>query len=175
MERNEYLEKLNLLMQNGDVWLSSLDLANISERNHFHILRDIREDIKNGITNSLNTLSTQSKFGLGTNGNLMEFLKETFDYLDRLDFTNIITDAVRKIKVIESERITTGGRVTYYLLNKEAALMCLMRYSPEVRMVISNLFFKSVDLMKSKGYIINNVDDMYRATEEEFKMNSLCF
>ena len=155
MERNEYLEKLNLLMQNGDVWLSSLDLANISERNHFHVLRDIREDIKNGITNSLNTLSTQSKFGLG--------------------FTNIITDAVRKIKVIESERITTGGRVTYYLLNKEAALMCLMRYSPEVRMVISNLFFKSVDLMKSKGYIINNVDDMYRATEEEFKMNSDMF
>lgn len=175
MERNEYLEKLNLLMQNGDAWLSSLDLANISERNHFHVLRDIREDIKNGITKSLNTLRTQSKFGLGSNGNLMEFLKETIDYLDRLDFTNIITDAVRKIKVIESERITTGGRVTYYLLNKEAALMCLMRYSPEVRMVISNLFFKSVDLMKSKGYIINSVDDMYRATEEEFKMNSDMF
>lgn len=175
MERNEYLEKLNLLMQNGDVWLSSLDLANISERNHFHVLRDIREDIENGITKTLNTLSTQSKFGLSSNENLMEFLKETNLYLDRLDFTNIITDTVRKVKVIESERITNRGRVTYFLLNKEASLMCLMRYSPEIRMIISTLFFKSVDLMKSKGYIINSVDDMYRATEEEFKMNSDMF
>lgn len=175
MENSKTLEKLNLLIKDEDVWLSSLDLAEISGRNHFHVLRDIREDIENGITKTLSTLSAQSKFGLSSNENLMEFLRETLEYLNRLGISNVITDSIRKVKITESQRITSRGRVTYYLLNKEASLMCLMRYSPEIRMVLSNLFFKSVDLMKSKGYIINNVDDMYRATEEEFKMNSDMF
>lgn len=49
--------------------------------------------------------------------------------------------------------------------------MILSRYSPEVRIIVSNLFFKSLDLLKSKGYVINDADDYYKATEEEFKMN----
>ena len=169
MERNEYLEKLELLMQDGDIWLSSLDLANISERNHFHVLRDIREDIESGVIKTLNTLSTQSKFGLSSNENLMNFLKETLEYIERLDFSNVITESIRKIKVIETQRITDRGRVTYFLLNKEAALMCLMRYSPEIRMIVSSLFFKSVEMMREKGYNISSLGEYYDGMEEEIK------
>ena len=99
MENSKTLEKLNLLIKDEDVWLSSLDLAEISGRNHFHVLRDIREDIENGITKTLSTLSAQSKFGLSSNENLMEFLRETLEYLNRLGISNVITATIRKVKL----------------------------------------------------------------------------
>lgn len=88
---------------------------------------------------------------------------------------NVYISSICNIKIEELNHLTAGGKFVYYLLNREASFIILSRYSPEIRMIISNLFFKSVDLMKSKGYIINSVDDMYRATEEEFKMNSDMF
>ena len=52
------LERLNLLIREEDVWLSSMDLAEISCKLHYNVLRDIREDIKDGINAILRNLRT---------------------------------------------------------------------------------------------------------------------
>lgn len=43
MENSKALEKLNLLVKDEDVWLSSLDLAEITGKLHHNVLRDIRK------------------------------------------------------------------------------------------------------------------------------------
>jgi len=171
MEKNLALEKLNLLIKEEDIWLSSMDLATVTNKEHFHVMRDIREDIVEGVSRTLNIISTQSKFGLSSQENLIEFLNQVNKELDEFDEDSIYVKAIRDIKVKELERDSDRGKIKYYLLNKEASLMILSRYSPEVRIIVSNLFFKSLDLLKSKGYLINDADDYYKATEEEFKMN----
>ena len=159
MEKNLALEKLNLLIKEEDIWLSSMNLATITDKEHFHVMRDIREDIVEGVNKTLNIISTQSKFGLSSQENLIEFLNQVNKELDEFDEDSIYVKAIRDIKVEELERDSDRGKIKYYLLNKEASLMILSRYSPEVRIIVSNLFFKSLDLLKSKGYVINDADD----------------
>ena len=101
----------------------------------------------------------------------MEYLNRVQEYVKEMNIDNIYSHSILSLKVEEETRLTEGGKFTHFLLNREASLMILSRYSPEVRIIVSNLFFKSLDLLKSKGYVINDVDDYYKATEEEFKMN----
>lgn len=77
MEKNLALEKLNLLIKEEDIWLSSMDLATVTNKEHFHVMRDIREDIVEGVNKTLNIISTQSKFGLSSQENLIEFFKSS--------------------------------------------------------------------------------------------------
>lgn len=175
MKNSNALEKLNLLIKDEDVWLSSMDLAKISCKLHYNVLRDIREDIANGINSILRNLRTALKFEGSSQETLIEYLERVQTQLKEIDDDNIYLDSILSIKVKEEEALTGNGKITYYLLNREASLMILSRYSTEVRIIISNLFFKSLNLLKSKGYIINDVDDMYRATEEEFKSNADMF
>lgn len=175
MENSKALEKLNLLIKDEDVWLSSIDLAEISGRVHKNVLRDIARDIIDGVEDNLRNLRTGLKFEPSSQETLSDFLNNVVEYINRMGIKNLYTENILNIKIQETSRLTRNGRNIYYLLNREASLIALLRYSPSVRMTVANLFFKSVDLMKAKGYIINNVDDMYRATEEEFKMNSDMF
>lgn len=178
MENSKTLEKLNLLIKDEDVWLSSLDLAEISGRVHKNVLRDITRDVIDGVEDNLRNLRnlrTGLKFEPSSQETLSEYLNNVGDCINRMGIKNLYTENILNIKVQEMNRLTANGRNIYYLLNREASLIALLRYSPSVRMTVTNLFFKSVDLMKSKGYIINSVEDMYRATEEEFKMNSDMF
>ena len=41
----EALEKLHLIMEDKDYWMTSLQLADVSGRNHRHVLEDIRRDL----------------------------------------------------------------------------------------------------------------------------------
>lgn len=175
MENSKALEKLNLLVKDEDVWLSSLDLAEITGKLHKNVLRDITRDVIEGVEDNLRNLRTGLKFEPSSQETLSEFLNTVENHISSLGMKNMYTENILNIKVKEMSRLTVNGRNIYYLLNREASLIALLRYSPSVRMTVTNLFFKSVDLMKSKGYIINNAEDMYRATEEEFKMNSDMF
>lgn len=175
MNNSNALEKLNLLIKDEDVWLSSLDLAEISGREHRNVIRDINRDILDGIEDNLRNLRTVLKFEHSSQETLSEFMNRVEGYINSLGIKNLYTENIINIKIKEAFHLTGNGKNTYYLLNREASLIALLRYSPSVRMNISNLFFKSVDLMKSKGYVVNDVDDMYRATEEEFKSNSDMF
>lgn len=40
------LELLNLMIKDGDVWISSVQIAEISGKLHHNVLRDIRETLK---------------------------------------------------------------------------------------------------------------------------------
>ena len=86
-----------------------------------------------------------------------------------LNQTSCIDDMLLNINIKIEYRKTPTGRYPFYLLNREAALMCMMRYSPVVRMVVSNLFFKSVDMLKSKGHEVKSVKDMYMSIDEEIE------
>ena len=171
MEKNLGLEKLNLLIKEEEVWLSSMDLAEISGKIHKNVMRDIKEDVVDGINAILRNLRTSLKFEPGSQETLMEYLNRVQEYVKEMNIDNIYSHSILSLKVEEETRLTEGGKFTHFLLNREASLMILSRYSPEVRIIVSNLFFKSLDLLKSKGYVINDVDDYYKATEEEFKMN----
>ena len=39
------LEKLHLIMEDKDYWMTSLQLAEVSGRRHSHVLEDIRRDL----------------------------------------------------------------------------------------------------------------------------------
>lgn len=173
------LETLNLIVENDDVWLSSIDLSNISGRNHKHILRDIERDILSvydhlGLHSPLldNVLrKTQSKNGFGIKetqiGDILMKIKNEVNERISGNEDEFDKKIVEDIKVESRYRLTEGGRFNYYILNRKASLMCLMRYSPVVRAYISDLFLDTVDMMKSKGYEIKSVKDMYMSIDEE--------
>lgn len=72
MENSKALEKLNLLIKDEDVWLSSLDLAEISGKIHKNVMRNIREDIESGINDILRNLRTWLKFEPGSQKKLIK-------------------------------------------------------------------------------------------------------
>ena len=175
------LETLDLLIEKDDVWLSSIDLANISGRNHFHVLRDIERDILSiydhlglhspTLDAKLRNLRSSSNFGLGSKGTQSDdMLTKIINEVNELvsDNEDDFDMKILKDMTVETRyRITEGGRFNYYLLNRQASLMCLIRYSPVVRAYVSNLSFKYTDMMKSKGYEIKSVKDMYMSIDEE--------
>ena len=173
------LETLNLIIENDDMWLSSIDLANISGRNHFHVLRDIERDILSiydhlGLHSPLldgKLRRTQSKNGFSakeiqSDSILMRIIDEVNELVSDND-DDFDKKVLKDIKVETRYRHTGRGQVKYYMLNRQAILMCLMRYSPVVRAYVSNLFLDTVDMMKSKGYEIKSVKDMYMSIDEE--------
>ena len=179
------LETFNLLIEHGNVWFSSIDLANISGRNHRHVLRDIERDILQIYDNlglhsplldaKLRNLRTKPKTEISSN----EIQRD--DILTRIinEVNELISDneddfdkeVLSDIKVETRYRLTEGGRFRYYVLNRQAVFMCLMRYSPVVRAYVSNLFFKSVDMLKSKGYEVKSAEDMHMSIDEEINNN----
>jgi len=175
------LETLNLLIENDDIWFSSIDLANISNREHRNVLRDIERDIlaiydhlglhSPLLDAKLRNLRTKSKTEFGSNK------IQSDDILTKIinEVNELISDneddfdkrTLKEIKVETRYRLTERGRFRYYVLNRKASLMCLMRYSPVVRAYISDLFLDTVDMMKSKGYEVKSVNDMYMSIDEE--------
>ena len=170
------LETLNLIIENDDIWLSSIELANISGRTHDNVLKDIRRDILDvydnlGIhTETLGKTTRYSKNKLVKSHELPKtFLSDIVTEVEAL-YNNLDTfqkDVVKDIKIKTMKRKTPTGDYYYYHLNRTASLMCLMRYSPVVRAYISNLFLKTADMMKSKGYEVKSVNDMYMSIDEE--------
>lgn len=61
MKNSNALEKLNLLIKDEDIWLSSLDLAEISGKLHYNVLRDIRKDIVETVNSNLRNTGTELK------------------------------------------------------------------------------------------------------------------
>ena len=70
--REESLEKLNLLIKDEDVWLSSLDLAEIAGKEHRNVIRDINRDVIDGVEDNLRNLRTVLKFEPGSQKKLIK-------------------------------------------------------------------------------------------------------
>lgn len=177
----EILSTLNLLIEDGDIWLSSLQLAEVSGRPHKHVLRDIERDVISiyeslSYTNEkayailkkhLNSAKRLTKIGQGLD-TMREFIKKMNGvFQESEEYDNFDKDIIESIDVKTKIRKTIGGKYEYYLLNRQVALMCLMRYSPVIRIHVSNLFFKSVDMLKYKGYEVKSTKDIYMSIDEE--------
>lgn len=151
------LKKLNLLIEDNEVWLSSLQLAEISGRKHSHVLRDITRDIYALYMNLSYTIPEVyedilnkgwTKTFPGSNVNLTEYINDTEQAFEKHNVDIFYRDIMNSIKYKTKIRLTTGGRFEYYLLNNEAAIMCTMRYSPIIRAHVSGLFHKYMDKMR---------------------------
>lgn len=177
------LETLNLIIENDDVWLSSIDLANISNREHHNVLRDIERDILS-IYDHLGLHSPTLDEKLRNLRNLLKIEdvtkeKQSDDILTKIinEVNELVSDneddfdkkILKEIKVETRYRLTERGRFRYYVLNRKASLMCLMRYSPIVRAYVSDLFLDTVSMLKSKGYEVKSVKDMYMSIDEEIE------
>lgn len=174
------LSALNLLIENDDVWLSSVQLSEISGRPHKHVLRDIERDISS-LYESLSYTNSEAyeiihgqtdkrlpKFGLPSKLSLSTVIGEVNDIFESSEnYDEFEKNILSNIKVLIKKRRTSGGTYDYYLLNRQASLMCLMRYSPVIRAYVADLFFKSVDMLKAKGHGIKSVNDMYMSIDEE--------
>ena len=176
------LETLNLIIENDDIWLSSIDLANISGRKHKHVLKDIERDILSVyihlslqsplLSEKLRKLRGEPKFLLSSkviqsDDMLINIIDEVNEMLSDDEDDDFDVKVLKDIKVENRYRLTEGrGRLRYYVLNRQASLMCLMRYSPVVRAYVSNLFFKTVDMLKSKGNDIKSAKDMFVSIDD---------
>lgn len=109
----EALESLHLIMEDKDYWMSSRQLAEISGREHFHVLDDIERDLINKneeLTKTLDDVSNESKF--------RGIVKET------------LRNDISKFKHKESFYFDERNRKRkMYLLNRESSLLCLVRYN----------------------------------------------
>lgn len=125
----EALESLHLIMEDKDYWMSSRQLADISGREHFHVLDDIERDLINRneeLIKTLDDVSNESKFRGIIKENLRNDIskfkyKETF-YFDEQN---------RKRRM--------------YLLNRESSLLCLTRYNHIIQVRVNSLFLELYD------------------------------
>lgn len=125
----EALAHLNLIMEDKDYWMSSIQLAKISGRDHFHVLDDIRRDLINrneDLLAQINDDSNEPKFRF--------IVKET------------LRNDISKFKYKETFYVDERNRKKkMYLLNRESSLLCLTRYSHIIQVRVNSLFLELYD------------------------------
>lgn len=134
------LEKLHLIMEDKDYWMTSLQLAEVSGRDHDKVMRDIRRDIVDKVQ-ELRTFLDTAKKGF-TSMNIDDLYKSLESYKCRL--------TVWKDK--------QGRKRNMFLLNRESSLICMARYNFIVQTRINQLFLDLYDKEKEK---IKNKIDLY--------------
>ena len=128
----EALAHLDLIMEDKEYWMTSLQLAEISGRLHKNVLQDIERDLiikKEIYENKIKIIrddSTELKF--------QPSAKES------------IIDGLSQIKIKEDVYKDSSGKENkYYKLNRNAALFCLARYNFLTQVYINKKFLDYVD------------------------------
>ena len=135
----EALEKLHLIMEDKDYWMTSLQLAEVSGRNHKHVLEDIRRDLiykNDDLLSIINDNSNEPKF--------RSIVKET------------LRNDISKFKYKETFYFDERNRKKkMYLLNRESSLLCLTRYNHIIQVRVNSLFLelydKEIERIKKKA------------------------
>lgn len=132
------LEELELMYDSQDYWISSIQLAIISGRKHYHVLRDIRRDI--------------------------EIAREIENNIK--DASNIGCISKLKIKIGKYRDKYNREKPLIYL-NRKAALSCLIRYDYIIRSIVIDKFFEYANISLNNGeefddFIMSR--DLYNAT-----------
>ena len=167
---------LEIMFMEGELWISTIYLKELSGRDYKNIRRDfiveiehlLEEALENGIIDDMKYNLLYSKLNDFVNGR-----REDFFISDFTDGVSIKRDVLGTINVIKIKKVYTKDKMnrifTVYLFNKSTALLLISKYSPLIRMTIINIFFKTEELLKSKGYKINSIEDMHTALDEEIK------
>ena len=122
------LNNLNLIMEDKEYWMTSLQLAEISGRNHFHVLRDIDRDL-----NDVEIMKTQY---------IDKEDKSRFGFISTLR----IKESINRIIYKEHVYIDSMNREKkLYYLNREASLLCLTRYHRLIQILVNDAFLESIN------------------------------
>lgn len=120
------LKKLNLIMEDKEYWMTSLQLAKISGREHDKVMRDIRRDIVDKVLNLREYLDTANIGGIKINNELIHDV-ESFKYQEK------------------EYKDSKGRTQSMYLLNRESSLLCLVRYNFIIQVRVNALFLRLLD------------------------------
>lgn len=120
------LKKLNLIMEDKEYWMTSLQLAKISGREHDKVMRDIRRDIVDRVLKLREYLDTANIGGIKVNNELIHDV-ESFKYQEK------------------EYKDSKGRTQSMYLLNRESSLLCLVRYNFIIQVRVNALFLRLID------------------------------
>ena len=120
------LKKLNLIMEDKEYWMTSLQLAKISGREHDKVMRDIRRDIVDKVVNLREYLDTANIGGIKINNELIHDV-ESFKYQEK------------------EYKDSKGRTQSMYLLNRESSLLYLVRYNFIIQVRVNALFLRLLD------------------------------
>lgn len=124
---------LDLLIEDGEAYITSLQLAELTGKKHFHVLRDVRE-LQNKIATLKDTYS-KSKNGLEPK-NIQSFL-----------------DSLALLKCNAKNEYINGKLSEIFSMNREFTTEMLMNYSFEIRLKVQNVFWSVSDKLKESGYV----------------------
>lgn len=134
----EALEKMYSILEKRNYWMSSLQLAEISGREHNKVRRDIERDIIGKLQDLRHDITTnEKKFRKVTNLN---------------DFIVSIDSCKYDVKHYKD---SMNRNQDVYMLNREASLLCLARYNYAIQTRINSLFLELYD--KEKEGDVNDV------------------
>lgn len=143
MENNnvnyEALKVLNIFIEDGEAWVSTIELANALNRHHRDIMRSCRR--------------------------LMDNLEKTVNDIKISEHTK---DYLRTYECRERSTFLNSRRETYFIINRPFVTDILSRYELTVRSTVQSIFWNVRDGLSNKGYNIKNVDDLNVAILEEF-------
>lgn len=133
------LSLLNVLIEDGEAWISTIELASALNKPHRDIVRSC-----NRLINNLETTFNDER--------LAQHLKNTLSIYKCKGFTTFIN----------------GRQELGYMMNREFTTDLLSRYDLLVRSTIQDVFWRVTDKLKNQGHNIKNVDDLNVAVLEEF-------
>ena len=122
------LNNLNLIMEDKEYWMTSLQLAEISGRNHFHVLRDIERDLNDIENMKINYSKDKDESKIGFISTI-----RIHDSISRIICKeHVYTDSMNREKKL-------------YYLNREASLLCLTRYHKIIQILVNDAFLESIN------------------------------
>lgn len=143
MENNnvnyEALKVLNIFIEDGEAWVSTIELANALNRHHRDIMRSCRR--------------------------LMDNLEKTVNDIKISEHTK---DYLRTYECRERSTFLNSRRETYFIINRPFVTDILSKYDLLVRSTIQDVFWRVTDKLKNQGHSIKNIDDLNVAVLEEF-------
>jgi len=139
---NNYVNKkalstLNLIMEDKEYWMTSLQLAELSGRDHRNVKRDIKRDVLDKINDTKISLEK-------------DVLK--FEHM----FKEQISTDLNKYEIrTASVKDKYDRNMEIYLLNRHASLLCLVRYNFIIQSRVNSLFLelydKEIERIKKKA------------------------
>lgn len=154
----EALAHLDLIMEDKEYWMTSLQLAEISGRLHYNVIADIERDLiikKEIYENKIKGINTEEE---DSENNLREALKFQGSAKD------FLINALSDIKVKKEAYFNDSGtKDSYYKLNRNAALFCLARYNFITQVYVNKRFLDYVDKENEE---LKDKADKYNKTME---------
>lgn len=153
----EALAHLDLIMEDKEYWMTSLQLAEISGRLHYNVMADIERDLiikKEIYENKIKGIETEDDSEESLRVDL-KFQGYTKDFL-----INAFNDIKIKKETYFNDR---GTKDSYYKLNRNAALFCLARYNFITQVYVNKRFLDYVDKENEE---LKDKADKYNKTME---------